>query len=244
MNHKLGVLVVDDEPLARQRLQRLLADHNDYEVVGQAENAAQALSLAQSLQPDIVLLDVQMPDGSGVEVANHLAQLDPQPAIVFVTAYDEHALDAFEVGGQAYLLKPVEQSKLLQTLARVRRPTRAQMTSKANARTHITVTWRGELHCIPVTDIYYFRAEQKYVVIRHKEGQLLTEEPLKSLEEEFSERFVRVHRNALVAICEIGALRKNDLGVAEVYLPAIDEALAVSRRHLPEVRRLLRQGRF
>ncbi len=243
MRPQLDVVIVDDEPLARQRLERLLADEPQYQVVGSAANASEAIALCTQRQPDIVLLDVQMPDGSGVDVARRLAALDPQPAIVFVTAFDEHALSAFDAGGQAYLLKPVEKEKLLETLERVCRPTRAQLPKAPTARTHISVTWRGELHCIPVEDIYYFRAEQKYVLIRHSQGEILTEEPLKSLEEEFAERFVRIHRNALVAVREIGALRKNDVGASEVYLPAIDESLTVSRRHLPEVRKRLRAGK-
>jgi two-component system response regulator AlgR len=237
------ILIVDDEPLARSRLRRLLADADEYEVIGEASSGEEALRWVRERKPDIVLLDIQMPGDSGIEIAHRWADSETPPAVVFVTAFDAHALAAFDAGGQAYLLKPVSQEKLLRTLARIQRPTRAQQTPGRTRRTHLAVTLRGDLLRVPVDDIYYFKADQKYVLIRHKQGEWLTEEPLKALEEEFSEDFIRIHRNALVALKAIGEMRKLPDGHSAVYLPELDETLEISRRHLAEVRRRLKSSR-
>ena len=237
------ILIVDDEPLARSRLRRLLADAEAYEVIGEAASGEEALRSVKEKKPDIVLLDIQMPGESGLEIAQQWAESETPPAVVFVTAFDAHALAAFDAGGQAYLLKPVNKDKLLRTLARIQRPTRAQQAAKPVRRTHLAVTLRGDLLRVPVDDIYYFKADQKYVLIRHKRGEWLTEEPLKALEDEFADTFIRVHRNALVALKAIGEMRKLPDGRNVVYLPELDESLEISRRHLAEVRRCLKSSR-
>jgi two-component system, LytTR family, response regulator AlgR len=208
----LRILIVDDEPPARARLKQLLADcaeHVALTVAGEADGGLRALLAVEQLQPDLVLLDIHMPDMDGIEVARHLAarasEASPAPAVVFITAYDEHALAAFEVQALDYLLKPVSAERLAAALARARRlrPNDAKLAEAAQSigarRTQITVSERGKMILVPVDDIVYLRAELKYVTIRTATREHLTEESLTSLEQEFGDRFVRIHRNALVA---------------------------------------------
>ena len=153
--------------------------------------------MAQSLEPDIVLLDIRMPGMDGIEAARHIAKLDEPPAVIFVTAFSDHALEAFETHAVDYLLKPVKQERLQAALDASIRPTRAQ-TSRSNGvlselepRQHICARVRGSLVLVPIENIYYFHAEQKYVTVRHTEGEVLIEDALKGLETEFGDRFHR-----------------------------------------------------
>jgi two-component system response regulator AlgR len=241
----LSVLIVDDELPARERLQRLVAELPGCAVAGVCSNGADAVPLVGKLKPAVVLLDIRMPGMTGIEVARHLGTLEHPPAIVFTTAYDEYALEAFESQAVGYLLKPVRSERLAQALKQASRLSAPQLLGLATpaalaARQHVAVRVRDELKLIPVKDIRYFRADQKYVTVRHSRGEDLIDESLKQLEEEFARDFVRAHRSILVAIAHVEALER--AGADENYalrLRGEAEPLAVSRRQLAELRKRL-----
>ncbi|HEU4530161.1 MAG TPA: LytTR family DNA-binding domain-containing protein [Steroidobacteraceae bacterium] len=232
----MKVIIVDDEPPARDRLRRLLEEIEGCECVGEAGNGQDAIALVTREGPDVVLMDIRMPGMDGVEAARHLSTLDQPPAIIFTTAYDEYAVRAFETQAAGYLLKPVRREKLSEALARAGRLTRPQLAAIAatstatRRRTHLSVRVRGELRLIPIEEVLYFLADQKYVTVRHRGGQELIEESLKSLEEEFSEDFVRIHRNALVATRHMASIDRAADGQYAVRLRELPETLQVSRR--------------
>lgn len=242
----MKVLIVDDEAPARARLRRLIEGLEEHEVVGEAADGAEAVRAAESQRPDLVLLDVRMPGMDGLEAARHLAGADPPPAIVFTTAYGDHALEAFETQAVDYLLKPVRSERLAQALAGARRSTRAQLAAVGDGevapRAQICARLGGEMALVPVAEVLYFLAEHKYVTVRHLNGEVLIEESLKQLEREFGDRFLRIHRNALVAAARVGGLRRDRNGRHRVWFKDADETLEVSRRHLPGVRKRLRAG--
>ncbi len=237
-------LVVDDESLARQRLARLLGELPGYEVCGEARDGEQALEQVQSLRPQLVLMDIRMPGMDGLEAARHLLKLERPPAVVFTTAYGDHALEAFEAQAVDYLLKPIHPQRLRQALEKARRlsPEQAEAIGGqgGNARTHLCARNRGNLELIPVEEILYLQADHKYVTVRSATRTILVEDALKSLEQEFGERFIRIHRSALVAVDAIRALEKDAQGHCRVVLDGIEERLEISRRLLPEVRRRIR----
>jgi two-component system response regulator AlgR len=242
----LSVLIVDDELPARERLRRLVEELPGCTVAGDFSNGADALANFAKLKPAVVLLDIRMPGMTGIEVARHLGTLEHPPAIVFTTAYDEYALEAFESQAVGYLLKPVRSERLAQALKQASRLTSPQLkglatpTAPLAARQHVAVRVRDELKLIPVKDIRYFRADQKYVTVRHSRGEDLIDEPLKQLEEEFARDFVRAHRSILVAIAHVEALER--AGADESYVLRLrgeTEPLAVSRRQLAELRKRL-----
>jgi len=239
------ILIVDDEKPARDRLARMVREINTHELVGEAVNGLEALGLAQSLEPDIVLLDIRMPGMDGIEAARHIAKLDEPPAVIFTTAYSDHALEAFETHAVDYLLKPVKLERLQAALDATIRPTRAQASrsgdvlSELEPRQHICARVRGSLVLVPIEKIYYFHAEQKYVTVRHHEGEVLIEDPLKALETEFGDRFYRIHRNALVSLSRLAGMKSESDG-HQVTFRDIDDVLEVSRRHLPGVRKIIR----
>ncbi|MFP4244393.1 MAG: LytR/AlgR family response regulator transcription factor [Ectothiorhodospira sp.] len=242
----MKVLIVDDEQPARERLASLLRALPDHEMVGEAANGMEAVRLAGETHAEIVLMDIRMPGMDGLEAAHHLAQMETPPAIVFVTAYETHAIEAFEAHAVDYLLKPVREERLRSALEKARRPNRAQLEElnhsarETSARSHICARVRGNLELIPVEAVHYFQADQKYVTVRHEDGEVLIEEPLKTLEDEFGDRFLRIHRNALVACDRFGGMEKNDHGGYEVVLKTTGERLEVSRRHVAQVRRFLK----
>jgi len=243
----MRILVCDDETLARDRLVRLLRDVPDCEVVGEAENGRDALDKVAVLEPDLVLLDIRMPVMDGIACAEGLSRLDNPPAVIFITAFDEHALAAFQVEAIGYLLKPVRREQLNEALARAARINRAQLQqirdkttqpteSHPETRQHITARTHRGMELIPISEVYYFLADQKYVTVRHTRGEILIDETLKDLEEEFGYRFLRVHRNALLALQYLDGLEVNAAGQTFVRFRGIPEKLLVSRRHLPQLR--------
>jgi two-component system response regulator AlgR len=247
----MKIMVVDDESPARQRLIRLLSEiPGDYELAGEAADGIEALELCRSRPVDLILLDVQMPGMDGLDVARELARLAPPPAVILVTAYEQYALAAFENNVEDYLVKPVRRERLQAALERARMPTRAQQTALAEtpkaaqrARRHsLSAHYRGGLQTVPVDDIIYLQAEHKYVTVRHTGGELLVDESLKSLEDEFTDLFLRIHRNALVARSRLAGLEKGPDGSTLVRLRDCKDHLPVSRRHLAEIRRWLRSG--
>jgi two-component system response regulator AlgR len=244
----MKVLIVDDEQLARERIARLIQALPDYRVEGEAADGKEALRKQNEVQADIVLMDIRMPGMDGLEAARYLAELETPPAVIFATAYSDHALEAFETQAIGYLLKPIRREHLEHALAIARRLTRPQLAAldqqrdtEKRSRSHICARFRGNLELIPLDEIYYFHADQKYVNVRHRHGSILIEEPLKSLEQEFGDRFVRIHRNALVAIAYINGLEKTAEGHQAVLFKEIDDQLEVSRRHIPHLRALLKR---
>jgi two-component system response regulator AlgR len=248
------VLIVDDEKPARDRLRQLLEDSGAHEVIGEAANGEAAIALSTSLGPDIVLLDIRMPGIDGIETAHHLNVLENPPAVVFTTAYDEYAIDAFEARAIGYVLKPVRRERLERALEHASRLTGQALSDFAgdarieNRRNYVCARMQGELRLIPVAAISYFNADQKYVCVHHTSGEDLIDDSLKSLEQEFAEQFVRIHRGALVAVEKIEMLEKTADGKYRVVLRggrqeddnAPDDELLVSRRHLATVRRRLK----
>ncbi|MDF2447361.1 MAG: DNA-binding response regulator [Moraxellaceae bacterium] len=240
----MRVLICDDEALARERLARFLRDMEGYEVVGEAENGEDALRQVTHLHPDIVLLDLRMPVMDGLACAEELARLPDPPAVIFCTAYDEHALAAFQVQAVGYLLKPVRKEQLVAALERAVKVNRAQLEAvktttedaRTNGRSHITAKTHRGIELIPVDDVRYFLADQKYVTVRHSKGEVLIDETLKDLENEFGVRFIRIHRNALLALHFLDGLELVAPGQYQVRIKGIEERLVVSRRHLPELR--------
>jgi len=248
----VNVLIVDDEAPARDRLRQLLEEDSAHTVVGEAGNGKRALELAAELTPDVVLLDIRMPGLSGIETAHHLNALESPPAVIFATAYDEYAIEAFEASAIGYVLKPVRRERLDQALELAGRLSNsvlgdvAKKSGISDRRNHVCARSQGELKLIPVSDVHYFLADQKYVSVIHANGQDLIDDSLKALEEEFGGGFVRIHRGALVSLSAIESLRKTDDGRIQVMLRGgstdDDEGLMVSRRHLTNVKRRLKKG--
>jgi two-component system, LytTR family, response regulator AlgR len=244
----LRVLIVDDEPPARERLGRMLRELPGVTVVGEAANGTEALEACARMPPDLVLLDIRMPGMDGIEAARHLNALEEPPALVFVTAHDEHALAAFEAQALGYLLKPVRQEKLARAILRAARVAAPQLQRVAEQaqlgrrRQQVAARLGDQLRLIPVGDIYYFAAGQKYVTVRHRGGSDLIDESLRALAAEFAPDFVRVHRNSLVAARHVAAIERNAEGQYLVRLKDCEEALPVSRRHATEALRHLRGG--
>jgi len=239
----MRILLVDDETLARDRLRRILEDA-EYEVVGEAANGAAAVTCCDELQPDVVLLDIRMPGMDGLEAARHFLELEQPPAVVFCTAYEEHAIQAFDLQAVGYLLKPVRREKLLQALAKTSRLNKAQLAAISAAddarRTHISARTHKGVELIAIEDVKFFQADQKYVTVRSAQGEIIVDETLRELEDEFTDIFVRVHRNALVARKHIDGLVKDNDGVVLVRLKDVEDTIAVSRRHLPAVRKVVK----
>lgn len=240
----MKILIVDDEQLARERLQRhLLELDSSYELI-QAENGLVALEQSKQHNPDIVLLDIRMPGMDGIETATKLSELETPPAIIFTTAYDEYALDAFDTHAIAYLLKPIRIEKLDKALQSAKRLNRVQLqnihTEESETQDkHLSVRIHSGVRKIELDDIFYFQAEQKYVTVIYREGEVLIEESLKSLEARFSETFIRIHRNALISKQQLIAIRKDQQGRYLTELKDVDKKIEVSRRHVAAVRKFL-----
>ena len=249
----LSVMIVDDESPARVRMRDLLADvagEVPNAVVAEAANGLQAIE-AIALHPvDVVLADIRMPKMDGIELARHIGGLERPPAIIFVTAYDTHAVQAFELNAIDYLVKPVRANRLAIALQKVQRsrpaPTKVLAELQQGARTHLSCHERGRLLLIPVSDIIYLKADLKYVTARTASREYLLDESLTHLEEEFSERFIRLHRSALAAKDAIAGFEKGapDDGDNhwQALLRGISERLPVSRRQWPLVKTYARQS--
>jgi two-component system response regulator AlgR len=240
----LKVFIVDDEAPARERLKELLGDiaaEVPTSVVGEARHGVEALERLPASGADVVLLDIKMPGMGGLEVARHLAGLERAPRIMFVTAHDRHAVEAFELNALDYLLKPVRAERLAAALRKAAVPAQEQLAKAAEApREYLSVAERNRIVLVPVRDILFLRAEQKYVTVRTRAREYLVEEPLIALERELAVRFVRIHRNCLVARAAIRSFERapnaDDEAHWLVVLDGIDERLPVSRRQWPLLR--------
>ncbi|HSN39513.1 MAG TPA: LytTR family DNA-binding domain-containing protein [Burkholderiales bacterium] len=236
----LRIVIVDDESPARSRMRDLLADCAQtlpLKITGEAANGRAALELLSSRPADVALLDIRMPEMDGIETARHLQKLEHPPAVIFTTAYDAYALRAFEVHAIDYLLKPIRTSRLREALARSRTaklPGADVLRELQPARAFLSAQERGKIHLIPVGDVVYLKAELKYVTARTAQREYLIEEPLTKLEQEYAGRFVRVHRNCLVARAAIRGFERMEGGDGEgqwaVLLAGCGEKIAVSRR--------------
>lgn len=244
----MRVLIVDDEKLARERLRELLTEIGGHTVVGEGMNGNEAVEKASELNPDVVLMDIRMPGMDGLEAAMHIMGMENPPSVIFTTAYDQHALHAFEVNAVDYLLKPIRKDRLAAALDKAKKLTLQQLKDineaqeSPQSRTHISVHLRGNIRLVPVQDILYFMADSKYVTVRTTVEEHLIEDSLVNLEKEFGEdMFLRIHRNALVATDYIKGIEKNPAGHWQVALKGLEKKLDVSRRHAAAVRRWARR---
>jgi len=214
-----------------------------YDVLGTLESGEDALRQAINLEPDVVLLDARM---SGMETGEKLAALEVPPAIIYCTACDEHAFNS-ESNASLFLVKPVRREALLGALANARRFNgleQARLADKeispiVNIRTHISARTRRGIKVIPLTEVKFFQADQKYVTVRHEGGEVLIDDTLRDLESEFGDRLVRIHRNALVMMEHLVGLEKDPTGHYQVRMRGIDERLDVSRRHVSGIRKIV-----
>lgn len=243
----MKILIADDEPLARERLTRLVKNIAHCSLLQPcAENGHEALELVERLKPDVLLLDIGMPGLDGLQVAAQLCEYSDAPAVIFCTAHDEFALQAFDVSAIGYLVKPIRAEQLAAALDKAQRLNRVQLAALSRAphainapRSHLSARTHRGIELIPLEHVIHFLADNKYVTLRHLHGETLLDESLKSLEDEFGERFVRIHRNALVSRAQIERLQRNPNGYYELYLRDLVEPLTVSRRHVSAVRKLM-----
>jgi len=243
------LIIVDDEQPARERLEHLVEEIPDWDVVGSCGTGKEALALAQTLQPAALLLDIRMPGMSGIEAARHIATLESPPAVVFTTAYDRYAMEAFDAQAVGYLLKPVRLQRLRQALEQAARLSASQLRrvaiadSENRSRRHIAARMGDQVRLVPLSEVLMFRADRKYVSVVQDSGEDLIDESLKDLEEEFTESFVRVHRSVLVNAAHIESLDKQANNKYAVRLRGRSETLPVSRRQVGDVKRYLRSGK-
>jgi two-component system, LytTR family, response regulator AlgR len=249
MTALLKLLIADDEAPARNRLRELLSDMSEVNIVAEAKNGQEALNLSNDYQPDIVLLDIRMPGMDGIEAAHHLQKMIKPPAVIFTTAFDNYAMQAFDLNAVDYLLKPIRFERLQAAIQKARALLPSQLEALAPLspqRTHLSITERGRILLIPIADVIYLRAELKYTTVRTTEKEYLLEESLSHLEQEFNPIFIRLHRNCLVAKAYILGYEKrhqehdaeinieNNPKNGEKYwvalLKNIPETIAVSRR--------------
>lgn len=239
----MKILIADDEKLARLRLNSLIAECGDsFQIVAEAKNGVEALQKWKQTQAEVLLLDIRMPEMDGLQTARELLKFENPPAVIFTTAYDSHALQAFEAYAIDYLLKPIRKDRLLNALqkARVFKQAQLQLLQTAlpsgNRRTHLCVQVAGDLHLLAVDEVLFFQADHKYVTARTSTKEYLLDDSLKALEEEFANLFLRIHRNALVSLRHIKELHRQEDGQMLVRFHDFGETLAVSRRLLVKVK--------
>ena len=244
----MRVLVVDDEKLARERLNRMVETFDEYELAGVAECGEEAIRQTIALEPDIVLLDIRMPGMDGLEAGKQLSSLVLPPAVIYCTAFGEHSINAFGVNASAYLMKPIRREALIEALGNASRVNKLQRavvlgrdeSPKVRTRTHISARTRRGIELIPLTEVKFFQADHKYVTVRHEGGEVLIDDTLRDLESEFGDRLVRIHRNALVMMEHLEGLERDPSGHYQVRMRGVDERLGVSRRHVSGLRKLVR----
>ncbi len=249
----MDILIVDDEKLARERLARMIQKIEGCRIVGEANTGRDALQKITQLKPDVILLDIRMPDMDGLEAARHIMHMETPPAVIFCTAYGEHALEAFNAHAVGYLLKPVKSDQLEEALNNAKKITKIQMASLKTSmlpavdqkvfkgRKHISAKTRLGLELVPVDDVRCFQADHKYVTAYHVGGEILIDDTLKDLEEEFGDRFVRVHRNSLISLHHVEGMDRAPMGQFAIRLQGVPIKPIISRRHVTELRAKLRQ---
>ena len=239
----LNILIADDEAPARNRLRDLLADIENVVVVAEAKNGKEAIDLALQTKPDLMLLDIRMPLMDGIEAAQHAQKLEPKPHIIFTTAFDAYAIKAFDLNAIDYLLKPIRLERLQAAInkAQALKPKQVEaLKPLQKIRSYLSIHERGRVLLVPIETIIYLRAELKYITVRTVERDYLIEESLTNLEAEFAERFIRLHRNCLVAPLFIAGYekRKNEDDEQQwvAILKGIPETIVISRRQQHLVR--------
>lgn len=244
---EIRLLIADDEAPARKRLRELLGDIEEVCVVGEARNGQEVLSLAEQTQVGLVLLDIRMPGMDGIEAAQHLQKLSQPPAIIFTTAYDAYAVKAFDMNAVDYLLKPIRLERLQAAINKAKKLNQAQLDAlkpMQSRRSHFSVVERGRVLLVPLEDVIYLRAELKYITIRTRERELLIEDSLTSIEQEFGSHFIRLHRNCLVAQSSIMGYERRREPAGEYHYVALlrelPETIAVSRRQQHVLKEMLR----
>ncbi|EGV31142.1 two component transcriptional regulator, LytTR family [Thiorhodococcus drewsii AZ1] len=247
----MKILVVDDDSPTRERIRQLLAKTDGrHEFAGEASDGWEAIARCRAQPVDLVFLDTQMPGLNGFEAAHHLAKLDKPPTVVLMTSEQPLPLQTSGQEIAACLFKPVRPERLEEILLVASQcgsehPTQGSSSNRnpnyPTRRGRITAQYRGRMRSVDLSDIIYLHADQKYVTVRHLGGELLVDESLRSLEQEFPDLFVRIHRNALVARSRFHGLEKDSDGTTSVRLRDCPDRLSVSRRHLAEVRRWLNQ---
>ena len=261
MTARLKLIIADDEAPARNRLRELLADISTITIVAEAQNGKEALNLVNEHQPDIVLLDIRMPSMDGIEAAQHLQKMSKPPAIIFTTAFDSFAMQAFDINAVDYLLKPIRLARLETAISKARAllPSQLEALAPLNPqRSHFSISERSRVLLVPINEVIYLRAELKYITVRTAEREYLLEESLTHLEQEFGDIFVRLHRNCLVANAYIVGYEKRAIESSRVsqnehdnqteiiepgekqwfaLLKDIPETIAVSRRQQHLVRK-------
>lgn len=236
----LKLLIIDDEAPARARMRRMLEATADCEVLAEAASGVEALDLIAECTPDALLLDISMPGLDGMSLAHRLREMEPAPAVIFCTAWPDHALDAFDVAAVDYLLKPVRQERLEAALDKARQAGAGGRAAPESDQVFLRSTLGGRTVLIPLGQVACFVAEDKYTTVFHDGGKSVLSHSLIELEREHGERFARVHRNALVARDRIRGLERNRAGVVCVILDGCEHRPQVSRRQQPELRRLIR----
>lgn len=244
---EIRLLIADDEAPARKRLRELLGDIEEVCVVGEARNGQEVLSLAEQTQVGLVLLDIRMPGMDGIEAAQHLQKLSQPPAVIFTTAYDAYAVKAFDMNAVDYLLKPIRLERLQAAINKAKKLNQAQLDAlkpMQSRRSHFSVVERGRVLLVPLEDVIYLRAELKYITIRTRERELLIEDSLTSIEQEFGSHFIRLHRNCLVAQSSIMGYERRREPAGEYHYVAllreVPETIAVSRRQQHVLKEMLR----
>lgn len=243
----MNVLIVDDEPLARDRLRRMVNETPEYTVIAEASNGAEAIALSNSKHPDVILMDIRMPEMDGLAAAKTISSAGDAPAIIFCTAYDDYGVEAFDAQAAGYLLKPVRKENLESALDKAQQLNKLQVNSLTAAndaqvlaqREHISSRSRRGVQLVPFAEVTVFKADHKYVTAFHANGELLIDDTLKDLETEFDGKLLRVHRNALVNVDFIEGLCRNEDGAQCLRVRDCDFLPQVSRRHLPKVRKIV-----
>lgn len=233
----MDILIADDEPLARARLASLLGQCDDTRVVASVGDAEAALAACAEFRPQLLLLDVRMPGLDGLQLARRLEGLSERPQVVFCTAFEAHALDAYEVRAADYLLKPVSLQRLQRALVRVRE---LGHVAASPSRDYLHARVRDEMVRISLHEVFYLLADEKYVAAHLERGTVLLDESLKSLEQAFPERLQRLHRNCLIPRERLLGLKTAADGHVQARIAGCDELLEVSRRNLAAVRKVLR----
>jgi two-component system response regulator AlgR len=242
----ISIFIVDDENLARERLKRLIQSAPAYTVIGEAENGEIAIETIPQINPDIVLLDIRMPGKDGLTVAEKLSELTQTPAIIFCTAYDEYAISAFNYNAIGYLLKPVRKEELLKALSNAQKLNQLQVkqakqqieTKGEETKIFVANTWQGQ-ELIPLDSIYFFKSDHKYLTVVHEQGETLSDQTLKDLEQEYQDELIRVHRNTLVNKHFISSLVKKQDGHYEIHCKNCSQKVTVSRRHVSVIKDFL-----
>ena len=236
-------LIVDDEHLARSRLKELVHRIRPNTEVIEASNGEQAISQFHAYEPCLALVDIRMPGIGGIELAYHLSELENPPAVIFTTAHNEYAVQAFNANAIDYLLKPIQIDRLKRALSKAEPLTEQQnqiLKKGDEQRTHIAVKQRGKLKLIPLEEVGYFKAENKYVIVKTRQGEFLLNDTLNQLEQDLTHQFIRIHRNALISTKYLKGMEKISEDKWQVFFQSFDEKLEVSRRQKSAIRNWLK----